>query len=291
MSDASIWDIAQGAPGPPGPAGPAPLLRVQGEWIQWSYVGAGLWNNLILVADLLGPQGQPGIQGPVGPQGVSIQGPQGAQGLQGPQGPQGIPGSKILSGVGDPAPSVGDNGDYYLDQAQAYLWGPKAGGLWAGSLDLRGGASGVNYGQRAVNNNSSLIAKTAATDSTLSSNTDYTQVTAIWAPTPNGINKGITQQANSLTVARTAAYEVQLWASVTSSVVGTNVAFKFAVNGTIVSTRRPIIRLDAIGSIGAVCANSLVELAAGDVVTLWMATTTTNNVRIQDALFSLKELR
>lgn len=290
MSD--IWQPDVGPPGPPGPPGPAPLMRVQGEWVQWSYQGSIVWNNLILVADLLGPQGPPGIQGPVGPQGLSVQGPQGPQGIQGIQGIPGTPGTVILSGVGVPSNALGVNGDFYLDLAEAFLYGPKTGGSWPGSpLDLRGGASGVHYGTRTVTNNSSLIAKTAATDPTLVSNTDYTQVTAIFSALPDGIVRGITQQANSLTINRTGAYEIQLWASLSSSANNTNVAFKFAVNGVINATRRPIVRLDVANNIGAICANGIHQFTAGDIITLWMASSVSANIRIQDAVLSLKEQR
>lgn len=290
MSD--IWQPDVGPPGPEGPPGPAPLLRVSGEWIQWSYVGSIVWNNLITLAALTGAQGQPGIQGPVGPAGPSIQGPPGPQGIPGIQGIPGTPGSVILSGVGDPSNLLGVNGDYYLDNSQALFWGPKAGGVWSGTpLDLRGGASGVHYGTRTITNNTSLIAKTAATDPTLVSNTDYTQVTAIFDALPNGVLRGITQQTNSLTITRAGVYEIMLWASLTSSANNTNIAFKFAVNGTISLVRRPMARLDVAGQIGSLCANGLVSLAVGDVVTLWIASTTTANIKIQDAVFSLKEQR
>ena len=290
MSD--IWQPDVGPPGPPGPPGPAPLIRVSGEWIQWSYQGSLVWNDLILIADLLGPQGPPGIQGPVGPTGESIQGPEGPQGIQGIQGIPGTPGSVILSGTGNPSNALGVNGDYYLDNSQALLWGPKTGGVWTGTpLDLRGGASGVHYGTRTVTNNSSLIAKTAATDPTLVSNTDYTQVTSIFGALPDGQLRGITQQANSLTVTRAGVYEIMLWASMSASANNTNVAFKFAVNGVISLVRRPMVRLDVANNIGAVCANGLVSLAAGDIVTLWLASSTTCNIRIQDAVLSLKEQR
>lgn len=290
MSD--IWQPDVGPPGPEGPPGPAPLMRVQGEWIQWSYAGSIVWNNLILIADLLGPQGNPGVQGPEGPPGQSVQGPQGQTGIQGPQGLPGTPGTVIIAGTGVPGAGVGVNGDYFLDQSQAYLYGPKAGGIWPVTpLDLRGGASGVHYGTRTVTNNSSLIAKTAATDPTLVSNTDYTQVTAIFGALPDGVLRGITQQTNSLTVTRAGVYEIMLWASLASSANNTNVAFKFAVNGTINLVRRPMARLDVANQIGSVCANGLVQLAAGDVVTLWMASSVSANIRIQDLVFSLKEQR
>ncbi|MNI81777.1 hypothetical protein D3C73_1384230 [compost metagenome] len=82
-----------------------------------------------------------------------------------------------------------------------------------------------------------------------------------------------------------------LWASLSCSTNNTNIAFKFAVNGAISLTRRPIARLDVANQISAICANGLPALVAGDVVTLWMASTTATNVKLVDAVFSLKEQR
>lgn len=289
MADTSIWNV--GEAGPPGPPGPAATIQVGTVTTGDPGTQATITNSGTSSAAIFdfkipqGPQGV-GIQGPVGPPGPSIQGP------VGPAGPNGIPGSVIYSGIGIPSNAVGVNGDYYLDQASAILYGPKASNIWPSTgLDLRGGASGVNYGQRAVTNNATTLAKTAAVDSTLLTNSDYTQVTGIFEAVGGGINRGVTQQANSLTVNRTGAYEIMLWASVSSSVNNTNVAFKFAVNGVISLVRRPIARLDVANQISTLCANGLVNLNSGDIVTLWLASTTTANIRILDAVFSLKELR
>jgi hypothetical protein len=55
--------------------------------------------------------GEPGVQGPIGP--VGPIGPSG--GPAGPQGPAGIPGAVWRNGNGPPLNSLGNNGDYYLD--------------------------------------------------------------------------------------------------------------------------------------------------------------------------------
>lgn len=296
MTESSIWSPGE-LVGPPGPPGTAATIQV-GNVITGPAGGSAtvvnVGNATNAIFDFTIPKGDVGIgaQGPAGPQGPSIQGPQGEPGLQGIQGVPGTPGSKILQGVGFPSNAVGADGDYFLDQGQAYFYGPKVSGVWSGTfVDLRGGASGVHYGTRTITNNSSLIAKTAASDPTLVSNTDYTQVTAIFDALPNGVIRGITQQTNSLTIDRAGVYEVMLWASMSCSTANTNIAFKFAVNGSISLTRRPIARLDVANQIGSVCANGLVQLNAGDVVTLWVASTTSNNLRIYDAVFSLKEQR
>lgn len=78
-----------------------------------------------IVANLKGPQGIPGIQG--------IQGIQGVKGDQGVAGTNGTNGNTIISGTGVPSNAVGNNGDFFLAQDTAILWGPKVGGAWPGS--------------------------------------------------------------------------------------------------------------------------------------------------------------
>ena len=295
MADASIWDSGiEGPPGPQGPAGTLEVGTVSTGAAGSSVIITNIGTPSAAVLDIRIPRGDTGngAQGPQGPPGPSIQGPQGIPGTQGIPGIPGTPGATIISGVGVPSNAIGVNGDYFLDQSQAYLYGPKTGGIWTGTfVDLRGGASGVNYGVRSVSNNLSLIAKTAATDPTLVSNTDYTQITAIWDAIPSGVNRGVTQQANSLTVTRDSAYEITLWASMKASANNSDIAFKFAVNGVIGLVRRPRLRLDVNTTIYGVAANGLVNLVAGDIVTLWMACTTNANITISDLLMTLTELR
>ena len=295
MADASIWDSGiQGPPGPPGPSGTISIGTVSTGTPGSPVVVTNTGEPEAAVFNFVIPRGDTGIGalGPVGPPGPSIQGPPGVQGIPGIQGIPGVNGATIIPGVGAPSNATGVNGDYFLDQSQAYLYGPKSGGIWSGTfVDLRGGASGVHYGVRSVSNNLSLIAKTAATDPTLVSNTDYTQITAIWDAIPSGVNRGVTQQANSLTVTRDSAYEITLWASMKASANNSDIAFKFAVNGVIGLVRRPRLRLDVNTTIYGVAANGLVNLVAGDIVTLWMACTTNANITISDLLMTLTELR
>lgn len=296
MAESSIWSPGDMS-GPPGPPGPAATIAVGNVITGAPGTSATVFNSGTsseAVFDFAIPQGPAGIgiQGPTGPPGPAIQGPQGIPGIQGIQGIPGAPGATIIPGAGVPDNSVGLNGDYFLDQSQAYLYGPKASGIWSGTfVDLRGGASGVHYGNKSVTGNASVIAKTAAADPTLVSNTDYSQITAIWDAIPAGVNNGITQQANSITVSRTAVYENKLWASMKASVNNTDIAFKFAVNGIIQGMRRPRVKLDLSSNWYGIAAHGQHQLTAGDVVTLWLASSTSCNITIADMLFTLNELR
>ena len=66
------------------------------------------------------------------------QGPQGPEGPAGPAGPAGDDGSMIYSGNGAPANSLGSEGDYYLDQVTASLYGPKTATGWDTPINLQG---------------------------------------------------------------------------------------------------------------------------------------------------------
>src|ERR1700722_13851220 len=74
-------------------------------------------------------------------------GDQGATGPAGPVGPAGKDGSQIYAGNGAPAASLGNVGDYYLDQGADNLYGPKTSSGWGSPLSLKGsgpaGATGA----------------------------------------------------------------------------------------------------------------------------------------------------
>jgi hypothetical protein len=145
----------------------------------------------------------------------------------------------------------------------------------------------IAYGTLAVSNNTTAIAKTAAVDGTLETNTDYTQITGVWDATPHGLLNGITQQVNSLTVTNTGVYEIAVWAGMASSTISTAVAVKFAVNGVISLVRRPKTFMRNTGEVQNMAASGILSLTAGDVVTLWFASSTTANITIEDMLLSL----
>lgn len=56
-------------------------------------------------------------------------------GTSGPQGPRG---TSLLNGVGAPSPSLGINGDFYLNTSNMNLYGPKTNSGWGNPTDLVG---------------------------------------------------------------------------------------------------------------------------------------------------------
>lgn len=148
-----------------------------------------------------------------------------------------------------------------------------------------------DYGELNVSGNTTAIAMTAATDSTLYTNGDYTQITGIWDATPHGELNGVSQQTNTITIGADGVYKIEMWGAVTASNANVNVAVKFAVNGNIGLTRRPRNRIGNSGDVKNLSAHGLVQLSAGDVISLWHVADTTTNITWEDLVFSVNELQ
>lgn len=123
-----------------------------------------------------GPAGLPGVTGATGATGA--EGPTGAMGLQGASG---LNGATILSGSGQPTPTVGVGGDFYLETGNETLWGPKtaSGGWGLGGISLVGatGATGLLGATGATG-------PTGPTGATGPTGPGYTFVTATGNPGP-----------------------------------------------------------------------------------------------------------
>lgn len=110
-------------------------------WIDTSNIlihgpkASGTWPAGISFRGATGAQGATGLQGPTG-----------ATGPAGPQGPIGNPGTNgatIHPTTGQPADTVGEDGDYAFDPANGNGYGPKASGSWAGTEYSITGPQGV----------------------------------------------------------------------------------------------------------------------------------------------------
>lgn len=227
--------------------------------------------------------------------------------LKGIQGIPGEDGSQIYRDVNAPVDGEGLPGDYWWDTFSYTLWGPKHPETgWAGTDVVLKGTKGdkgdpgndgedapialIHHGQQNVTNNLVTLFVPTAADATLQTNTDYVQVVGIFEPIPHGLNYGVTQQSNQLTITRSGRYLIHLWATLSASVNNPNVGFKFAVNGGITLARRPWVRLGNSGEKSNISAHGFVSLVAGDVVTLYVASTAANNLTINDMVLSLTEM-
>jgi hypothetical protein len=67
----------------------------------------------------------------------------GPPGPPGPAGPPGPTGAQLLNGTTTPSAATGADGDYYIDSATSFLYGPKAAGAWPAGVSLIGAAGPV----------------------------------------------------------------------------------------------------------------------------------------------------
>ena len=113
-------------------------MRVEGGYIQYSTDNGKTWANLIAVADLKGPQGETGPQGPKGDTGET--GPQGPKGDKGDTGPQGDAGPKGDTG---PAGAAGSDGQSAYAAAQAGGYTDTQANFYADLAAMQGLASAL----------------------------------------------------------------------------------------------------------------------------------------------------
>ncbi|WP_268125332.1 tail fiber domain-containing protein [Roseivirga pacifica] len=96
---------------------------------------AGAWGT---PTSLVGPAGADGADG--------IDGTNGTDGVDGINGTDGVDGKSMLNGTGAPAPTLGNNGDFYIDTNSNNIYGPKTAGTWGAATSLIGpaGADGTD---------------------------------------------------------------------------------------------------------------------------------------------------
>jgi hypothetical protein len=122
-------------------------------------------NHSLLARDfasgqlLVGPRGAAGAHGLPGATGA--QGSPGATGAQGPKGDKGdtgVPGAAgktVLNGPGAPDPTVGSDGDFYINTSANTIYGPKSTGSWGGPTSLVGPSGTTN---RSIHVGTAMIA-------------------------------------------------------------------------------------------------------------------------------------
>lgn len=172
------------------------------------------------------------------------------------------------------------------DENTLYVW---TGAAWTNFASTPGVAT--DYGQRAITQNATVKAMTAAVDPTLSTNSDYSQITGIFNATPDGENSGVTQQTNTFTIALAGVYRIEVWASVSTSVNNTQLALKFGINGTIGLGRRPKLFIRNTGEVHTLGAFGYHHFDAGDVISIWVASDKTGNLLFEDAVFGVQAFK
>ena len=104
-------------------------------------------------------------------------------GPPGDNGGDGIDGNTILTGTGAPSNGLGVDGDYYVDNVAANMYGPKAGGTWPAGFSLVGPAGGDGI------DGNTIISGTGAPSNGVGVNGDYflsTDLKLMYGPKAGG---------------------------------------------------------------------------------------------------------
>ena len=91
------------------------------------------WGKPVTLKGTDGEKGNDGAKGEKGEKGEK-----GNDGEKGEKGEKGNDGTQIIPGIGAPTPSIGNNGDWYIDTKNKKLYGPKTQNGWGNEAILLG---------------------------------------------------------------------------------------------------------------------------------------------------------
>lgn len=141
-----------------------------------------------------------------------------------------------------------------------------------------------SFGSINLTNNSTVKAVTAATDTTLNTPSDFTELD-IALEFDNLVNMG--SGSNFLSLEASGVYLIDFWANVAASTNASKFSLKFVKNGTVFVPRGPKLTLNTAGQFYNMSANGIHQFSAGDEVKLFIASDKSTNITIEDMTFQL----
>lgn len=145
-----------------------------------------------------------------------------------------------------------------------------------------------SFGTMNLTDNTTVKAVTAATDTSLNTNTDFVEFDLSFV-FENLTNMG--SGSNSLVLQASGLYVIDFWAGIKSSVNSTKFSLKFVINDTTFVARGPKLTLGTNGQIYNLSANGIHNFSSGEVVKLYIAADKTCDITIEDLTFQLLYLR
>lgn len=144
------------------------------------------------------------------------------------------------------------------------------------------------HGTMAITNNNINIPLTAVADGTFNTPSQYSLMTPTTSPWVGETLNGIVFDTDKLTVPVTGIYYFSCYMNIgLFPATNAKVSFRYKVNGTTFSTRKPIVKAASASDEGQIFANGLISLAASDYVQIYIATDVSGNLLIKDANFTL----
>lgn len=167
---------------------------------------------------------------------------------------------------------------------EVYVSDGSGGGAWKNSVNI--------HGEMTINGSTTAIALTAASDGTLSTDSDYTKLTAasLWEA---GVLSDVTFNVDELVAPIAGTYEVNFWAVLSTSALATLVGIKYAINDSAPYSGRKILSLSkAADDIETVSGIGYVDsLTVGQTLSFYIAADKNTNVLVREAGVTLKLLK
>lgn len=159
----------------------------------------------------------------------------------------------------------------------------------AGKDVVSDGANGFKFanadahGAMTITNNVTGFAITAAVDPTFNTPSDFVLITGVGGPWAGELLHDITFDTNKLTVSTTGIYRIDLWGNISAwAANNSSLCFRYKLNGTTLSSRKPVVKTDASSVPRQVAGFGLLSLNAGDYVQLFVAGSATGNYTFAD---------
>lgn len=141
-----------------------------------------------------------------------------------------------------------------------------------------------SFGTLNLTGNTTTKSVTAATDSTLKTNSDFQELD-IALSFDNLVN--MSNGSNSLILQAGGLYLIDFWANVAASSNGTKFSLKFVINGATFVPRGPKLTLNTAGQFYNMSANGIHDFTASDEVKLFIAASNSTNITIEDMTFQM----
>jgi hypothetical protein len=165
---------------------------------------------------------------------------------------------------------------------QSYM----ADGLGSGSWVYTGDTV---HGEMTVISNTTAETVATASDPTLNTDSDYTQIITGWSA--GHVDGGITFSTDKVVVPYAGEYEIAAWANIICPANNQKVAIKYAINTTTpLSSRKLVGTSAAAGDYVNVSGHGVVTLAISDTVSLYIATDKAGNPTVTEAGLFIKLL-
>lgn len=146
-------------------------------------------------------------------------------------------------------------------------------------------AGGIVYGEMDILGNTTAKAMTAAVDPTLNTNTDYVKMSGAGFPWAASHQEYVTFTGSDLVIQVAGTYMINFWSSIKVAAINTFIGVKYSVNNTIpYSVQKIVGQSTTANDIKNLSASGIIaNLAVGDTISLYLASTATTNVTVQDA--------